>query len=204
MTILGIKFELKPISIIILSTLLFTYDHYHPITTSKAADRLILYFLIPLAFILLILRQNPADYGLQLGNWRKGIKWSLLCMALTAPILWYLGHTPDFRHYYGGGRVDAVGLTLETIGQLLGWEFILRGFLLFGLAGIAGPHAIFIQAVPFALLHLGKPEAETWTTVFGGAVLGLVAWDSRSFLYPFLIHCFLYVSTILIASGALG
>jgi len=85
------------------------------------------------------------------------------------------------------------------------WEFIWRGFLLFGLASFLGPGpAIWLQAVPFAFMHLGKPELETLTTIFGGAAFGFVAWRSRSFLYPFLIHWFMVVFTLLLASGRIA
>src|SRR6185436_10912903 len=165
MRLFGIKFDPKPVTIIILTTLLLTFDHYRMITPIKALDRLILYFVIPLAVILLAFRQSPAEYGLRLGNWRAGLKWTLIGIGLVAIPIWYLGHTKAFQDYYGGQNIQPLPLLGETIGQLLGWEFMFRGFLLFGLANVAGPYAIFLQAVPFALAHLGKPEAETWTTI---------------------------------------
>ncbi|MCA9968127.1 MAG: CPBP family intramembrane metalloprotease, partial [Anaerolineales bacterium] len=89
--------------------------------------------------------------------------------------------------------------------DLLGWEFVWRGFMLFGMARVFGPGpAIFLQAVPFAYMHLGKPEIETFSTIFGGAAFGFVAWQSGSFVYPWLIHWFIASFTMLIASGRLG
>jgi membrane protease YdiL (CAAX protease family) len=63
-----------------------------------------------------------------------------------------------------------------------------------------GP-AILLQAVPFAYLHIGKPALEAFSTPFGGAAFGFVAWRSRSFLYAFLIHWFMIVFLELAASG---
>ena len=40
--------------------------------------------------------------------------------------------------------------------------------------------------------------------IFGGSAFGYVAWRTRSFLYPFLIHRFLATFTVLVASGAAG
>jgi membrane protease YdiL (CAAX protease family) len=57
--------------------------------------------------------------------------------------------------------------------------------------------------VPFALAHLGKPEVETLSTIFGGFLFGLVAWRSKSFLYAFLIHWFVATFTIYVAGSAL-
>jgi membrane protease YdiL (CAAX protease family) len=76
--------------------------------------------------------------------------------------------------------------------------------MLFGYERKFGAHALWLQAVPFALVHIGKPEVETLSTIFGGLAFGWVAWRTRSFLYPFLIHWFVASFTILAASGALG
>jgi len=88
--------------------------------------------------------------------------------------------------------------------DLIGWEFIFRGWLLFGYAKKYGHDALWLQSVPFALAHIGKPEVETLSTIFGGFLFGLVAWRSKSFLYAFLIHYFVFFFTVLVAGGALG
>ena len=40
---------------------------------------------------------------------------------------------------------------------MLAWEFLFRGYMLFGLEKSTGKSAIFVQAIPFVLLHLEKP-----------------------------------------------
>src|SRR3972149_3352041 len=67
--------------------------------------------------------------------------------------------------------------------DLIGWEFFFRGFLLFGLMRLMGPTAVVAQAVPFALAHLGKPEAETLSPIFGGTLFAWVAWRRFSFCH---------------------
>jgi hypothetical protein len=52
-------------------------------------------------------------------------------------------------------------------------------------------------------MHLGKPEVETLSTIFGGAAFGFIAWQSESFLYPWLIHWYIATITMLIATGRL-
>jgi membrane protease YdiL (CAAX protease family) len=64
-----------------------------------------------------------------------------------------------------------------------------------------GAPAVVLQAVPFAMAHLGKPELETMTTVLGGMGFGWIAWRTDSFLYPFLIHWGLNVFVRLVASS---
>jgi hypothetical protein len=53
-------------------------------------------------------------------------------------------------------------------------------------------------------MHLGKPELETLTTLFGGMGFAFIAWRTESFVYPFLIHWFIASFTHLVASGRIG
>ncbi len=207
MTIGGVEFDLKLTLIIILSVVLPMIDYYqHRITGTKAYDRLILYFIIPMAIIILLFRDRPASYGLTVGDWRTGLKWTLIGCAGMAVILYFLARTPAMQRFYDAKAPEnTLYLIYITAADLFGWEFMWRGFVLFGLAAVIGPGpAIWLQAVPFAFMHLGKPEVETFSTIFGGAALGFVAWQSGSFLYPFLIHWFIASFTMLVASGRIG
>ena len=87
---------------------------------------------------------------------------------------------------------------------MFGWEFFFRGFLLSAYARRFGANALWLQAVPFALAHIGKPEIETLSTIFGGFALGWIGYRARSFVYPFLLHWFIATFTILVAAGTLG
>jgi membrane protease YdiL (CAAX protease family) len=207
MTIAGIDFDLKLTLIIIMGTLLPMVDYYnYRITGTKAYDRMILYFIIPMAVILLLFRDRPAEYGFQLGNWRVGLMWTIIGCVSMAVILWFIVRTPSMQRFYAAKAPDnPLYLIYITAVDLFGWEFMWRGFMLFGLAAVLGPGpAIWLQAVPFAFMHLNKPELEALTTLFGGAAFGFIAWQSGSFLYPFLIHWFIAAFTMLIASGKIG
>ncbi len=71
-----------------------------------------------------------------------------------------------------------------------------RGWILFAYLQRYGDDALWLQAVPFALAHLAKPQVETLTTIFGGFLFGWVAWRTRSFLYPFLIHWYIFTLVV--------
>ena len=207
MTIGGIEFDLKLTLIIIMGTVIPMIDYYnHRITGTKAYDRVILYFIIPMAVILLLFREKPAIYGFQLGNWRTGLMWTAIGCAVMAIILLFVTRLPSMQSFYSAKAPDdPLYLVYITFVDLFGWEFMWRGFMLFGLAAVIGPGpAIWLQAVPFAFMHLNKPEFEALTTLFGGAAFGFVAWQSGSFIYPLLIHWFIASFTMLIASGKIG
>ncbi len=204
MTIGGVEFDLRLTFLILFSTVVPMLDYYgHQLTSVKAYDRLILYFILPLLIIMLLFRESPADYGLRLGNWRVGLMWTAIGCAVMAAVLYVLARTPAMQSFYATRAPEGVLNLIYLAGvDLLGWEFMWRGLLLFAFAQYFGPGpAILLQAVPFAFMHLGKPEVETLSTIFGGAAFGFIAWQSGSFLYPFLIHWFITSLTMLIATG---
>ncbi len=202
--------------LVVVSTLLLMLDFYHPQLapwtkwfsgwehtglSTKVIDRTLLYFVVPLLIILFVFRQKPAEFGLTFGDWKAGIVITLGGIILIAPILWLVSRGGTMQAYY---KPLVTGLPWSTLLDLFGWEFLFRGWLLFGLARKFGPEAIWIQAVPFALAHLGKPEIETLSTIFGGFAFGWVAWRTKSFVYPLLIHWFVSTFTIIVAAGLLG
>lgn len=194
-----LNFDWKIVTITIIGTLLLVVDRYHKIFEFKYWDRVLLYLVIPMLIILLIFRENPREYGFQLGDWKLGLAYTLIGIALMAPVIYYLGHDNEaMRKYY---EKYVTGLPWTTFLDLVGWEFFFRGWILFAYSRKFGHEALWLQAVPFALAHLGKPEVETLSTIFGGFAFGWVAWRTRSFIYPFLIHWFIGTFIILVAAG---
>lgn len=203
-TLGGVEFDLQIIIVIIIGTVIPMLDWYgHNLTSTKAYDRIIWYFVIPLLTIVLLFREPVADFGFQIGNWRVGLIWTAVICVLMAVILTFVARTAGMQAYYQARAPESTLRLIYITGvDLFGWEFLWRGFMLFAFARAFGPGAaIWLQAVPFALLHLGKPELETLTTLFGGVGFGFIAWQSQSFVYPFLIHWFIASFTMLIASG---
>ena len=217
--LLGEKLALdwKIAVLVAVSTLLLVVDAYHvqlapwekwfPGWTAKGLalkifDRTILYFIIPMLIILLVFRQKPAEFGFTLGDWKAGVILTLGGIILIAPLLWLVGRGNQAMHDYYKPMVS--GLPWNTLLDLISWEFFFRGWLLFGFARKFGPEAIWLQAVPFALAHIGKPELETLSTIFGGFAFGWVAWRTKSYVYPLLIHWFVGSFTIIVAAGYLG
>ncbi|HFC12412.1 MAG TPA: CPBP family intramembrane metalloprotease [Anaerolineae bacterium] len=205
-TIGSVTFNVKLTLMVILTTVVPMLDAYdHTFFGIKAYDRVVFYLLIPMLVILLIFRQPPRDFGFQLGNWREGLRWVIAIWLIMGIFLYFFARTSGMQTYYATrSPLQPAIIIWRTCIELFSWEFIWRGFLLFGLARYvgAGP-AIFLQAVPFAYMHLGKPEIEALSTIFGGAGFGFFAWRTKSFIYPWLIHWFMAAFTALIAIGAI-
>lgn len=197
-----LNIDRKVAVITIASTLLLLVFSYHNITPSTEINQTVLFFVIPLLFIVLVFRESPRDYGLALGDWRAGLVITLGGIVLMTPVIWSLAKLdPTSQSYYQGMTAS---LPWNTFFQIFGWEFLFRGWITFGYARKFGADALWIQAVPFALMHIGKPEIETLSTVFGGFAFGWIAYRTRSFLYPFLIHWYIFTLIVLVASGTLG
>jgi membrane protease YdiL (CAAX protease family) len=212
-----LRLDWKIAVLTIVSTLVLMIDYYHypllPWNTwlpgwdasglsMKVLDRTLLYFIIPMLIVLLIFRQKPKEFGFTFGDWKAGVVITLGAIILIAPLLWWVGRgDPAMQNYY---KPMVAGLPWTTLLDLFGWEFIFRGWLLFGFARKFGPEALWLQSVPFALAHIGKPELETLSTIFGGFAFGWVAWRTKSFVYPLIIHWFVASFTIIVAAGLLG
>jgi membrane protease YdiL (CAAX protease family) len=197
-----LSFNWKVVTVTIVSTILLMVDHYHRLTAYKYLDRVILYLLIPLFIILILFREDPRLYGFSFGDWKAGVALTLIGIFVMAPVIYLLGRgDPSMKSYYEG---FVPGLPWTTFLDLIGWEFFFRGWILFGYARRFGHDALWLQAVPFALAHIGKPELETFSTIFGGFAFGWVAWRTKSFVWPFLIHWFISTLIILVAAGNIG
>lgn len=197
---LNIDWKISLITIV--STLLITVDYYYTPTGKNYFDSILFYIFIPFLITVIIFREKPADYGFSLGDWKTGLLLTFLGLLFMAPIIWYLGTQEGGMQGYYNYPQD--GIVWKKALELFGWEYIFRGWILFGYARKFGSDALWIQAVPFAIAHLGKPDVETLSTIFGGFAFGWVAWRTGSFLYSFLIHWFIAALIVIVSSGSFG
>jgi membrane protease YdiL (CAAX protease family) len=196
-----LNFDWKIVTVTILSTSLLIIDRYHQFTTQKYFDRTILYLIIPLIVIVFVYRESPRDYGFTFGDWRLGLIYTILGILFMAPIIYFLGHgNASMKTYYEN---LLPGLPWTSFLDLIGWEFLFRGWILFAYVRKFGPEALWLQAVPFAIAHISKPEIETLSTIFGGFLFGWIAYRTRSFVWPFLIHWFIGTFVIIVAAGVI-
>ncbi len=183
----------REVIIVSTATLFLILAEHHPIH-SRWADSLIFYAALPFLTIIFFLRKNPLDFGLRIGDfkiWRLHV--AIACL-ISIPILFITSHYGSFEDYYTINDFDLPTYILEMMAYQAGWEFIFRGFLLFGLKEKFKEGSILIQMIPFLLLHLGKPELEVISTIPMGIYFGYVAYRGNSFWPAFLIHLFINVT----------
>ncbi|MCJ7522392.1 MAG: CPBP family intramembrane metalloprotease [Dehalococcoidia bacterium] len=180
--------------IVICSAVLFlALAHYHSFGEQWSVA-LLFFAALPILIVLLLLRRNPLDFGFHLGNWRLWGVYVVITCIVALPILAAFSRIDSLHTYYLLGDFNIGSYFLKSVVYLTAWEFLFRGYLLFGLKRRLKAASIFLQMVPFVLLHLGKPEIETLSTIPMGIYLGYVAYRGNSFWPAVIIHIFINVS----------
>ena len=151
-------------------------------------------FVLPVLGLFLFFPGSARDHGLGLGNWRLATGLAALYLPLVAAGTWVLSDGAAFQeqypHYPSATRNWAFFLIYEALFLFywVGWEYLWRGFLIFGTRHTLGLYAIFVQALPFAALHVSKPWPEALLSIAGGLALGALVWRCRSFWIAVPIH----------------
>lgn len=151
-------------------------------------------FLIPVACLLVLFKRRAADVGLGVGDWRFALGVAAAYLPLVVVGTWVLSDGAAFQAQYPHFRPAAFDWSTFAIYEGLfllywiGWEYLWRGFVLFGTMHTLGYYAIFVQALPFAILHLDKPLPEAVLSLVGGVALGALVWRCRSFWIAVPIH----------------
>jgi len=149
---------------------------------------------VPVVALRLLFAQTPSEMGLGVGNWRLAVGLAALYLPLVAVGTWVLSDGGAFQqqypHYRPATRQWSVFLIYEALFLFywVGWEYLWRGFVIFGTAHTLGLYAIFVQALPFAALHVSKPWPEAVLSIVGGIALGALVWRCRAFWIAVPIH----------------
>ena len=151
-------------------------------------------FVLPVAALVLMFDRRPSAVGLGAGDWRLALTLAALYIPIVIVGTWFLSASPEFQTQYPHYEPAAYDWTVFLIYEAfflfywIGWEYLWRGFLLFGTAPTFGIYAIVVQTVPFAVLHFDKPLPEAFLSIVGGLALGALVWRCRSFWIAIPIH----------------
>jgi hypothetical protein len=78
-------------------------------------------------------------------------------------------------------------------------EYLFRGFMVIGLMATLGRGAVLTMAVTYCFLHFGKPPAEAISSIFGGYLLGVIAYETKSIWGGITLHMGIALSMELVA-----
>lgn len=156
---------------------------------------LVLFGVIPVALARPVFDRSPWELGLGLGDSWLWLK--LLALGVPVGILaGYIAHrSPGIEAVYPlGGRLvaDPTAFAVHAGGYLLyylGFEYLFRGFLLFGTKDEIGPAAAnLLQACLATAFHFGKPGLEMAAVFPASLVFGWLALATESIWCPLGIH----------------
>lgn len=172
-------------------------------------------FILLWLYIRFVFKEKLADYGVRKGDYKTGLKFSVLFILIMIPFIWVVTSNGEFILNYPmllRARDSWMIFIIFETGLLLyifAWEFIWRGFMLFGLKNKFGYYAVLIQTIPFVILHDGKPPIETFGAIIGGLALGTLAYRTKSIYYCIITHAGVmfsidFISTLRYRTGEFG
>lgn len=168
---------------------LFMILHAHHQIENFWISSLVYFGVLPILTILIFLRKNPLDFGLRIGDYKVWIPYVVIFLIIAVPVLYFTSDMSSVQGYYRTHRgFDFLTYALQMGVYMLGWEFLFRGFMLFGLKDKFKEGSIIVQMIPFVLLHIGKPEIETISTIFTGLLWGYIAYHGKSFWPAYIMH----------------
>lgn len=134
------------------------------------------------------------DMGLRTRGFLKHAWIYGLCLAVVVPLALIVSHQPDFGTYYpfykqsSRSWYDFLSWEAMYFAQFFGLEMFFRGFWLGALRRSFGSGAIFAMAVPYCMIHYGKPFLEANGAIVAGIFLGSISMKTKSIYQGFLVH----------------
>lgn len=143
-------------------------------------------------------RKNQPIYGFH----SKGVvlKPYFILLLLMGPLVVWASTQGDFLLIYPRAfhlGISQAGTTNQLLTLLyevcysidfITTEFFFRGFLILAFARFAGPKAILPMCVFYLTIHFEKPLGETISSFFGGWILGILAYETRSIYGGIIVH----------------
>ncbi len=124
-----------------------------------------------------------------------------LMLMLMLPLIVAASFLPDFQnqypryestkahlHYGVAEWVTAFVFELFYGLNFLSIEFFYRGFLVIGMMTALGRGSVLCMASLYCFLHFGKPMGEAISSIFGGFILGTIAYQTRSIWGGVIVH----------------
>ncbi|MCP4580540.1 MAG: CPBP family intramembrane metalloprotease [candidate division Zixibacteria bacterium] len=155
----------------------------------------ILLGLIPALIWFLGFKQKLSGLGLGIGNLKRSLVFTAIGLPVMAILAYFSSNDPAFQMEYPlfRGLIIDQGNIISYILMYglyyVGWEVFFRGFMLFGLKDKFGDtYSILIQTIPSCLVHIGKPDAEIFSSIIAGIAFGWIVLRCRSIWPIFICH----------------
>jgi hypothetical protein len=176
------------------------FDPYLASCANQFTQAFLLFFVVIIYWIFSGDRKQNALYGFKL----KGIdiKPYFILLLIVLPLIVFASTQPDFLGRYPtfgafvhkgtgtSGILAKMGIYEFLYGtDYVATELFFRGFMIYVLAKFMGKGAIIPMATMYVFIHFGKPAGETISSFFGGMVLGIISYETKSIIGGIIIHC---------------
>lgn len=173
--------------------------HYFTAKVVKNLINILTMILPMIIFYRLYDRHVGSFYGLTLRGFNyKPYLFMLLIMIPVVAAASFTENFNDFYPIYKKNSAHAYFQIAEWIPALVyelayGWNFLtvelaFRGFMVLSLASIMGRNVVVPMVVTYCFYHFGKPGGEAISSILGGYILGVIAYESRSVFGGIIIH----------------
>ncbi len=158
-------------------------------------SRIIGYVFVPLiVWKVLFPKDSILDMGLRVKGLLSHAWIYAVCLVAVFFAMFFVAQQPEFLNYYPFYKLssrsifDLIVWEALYFAQFFALEFFFRGWLLAALRKPFGSSAIFVMAVPYCMIHYGKPYLEAHGAILAGIALGSLAMKTRSIYSGFLLH----------------
>ena len=168
----GLVLPTRETMVVVVASLVLLFEYYTVVPfgdalLNQALERAVLYGVVPL-IVLLLLREDPMDYGLRIGAWRIGLVAAVLAALVVTPVIVMASGWTDVHAYYHQDRLDIGRVVVASTLELSAAEFIYRGFLMMALIRWCGPIGVAGDVVvdldPFSADITGTKATHCVTT----------------------------------------
>ncbi len=134
-------------------------------------------------------KKKQPFYGIK----TRGIDWRPygLMLLIMLPLVAAASTQPDFQAMYPKLQsIEGNKLLFELSygSDFITIELFFRGFLVLAFLKWAGKDAILPMACFYCTIHFGKPLGECISSYFGGMILGVIVYNTRSILGGLMVH----------------
>jgi hypothetical protein len=181
----------------------FSFEKYPYFFRKVLTDAVQLIFVLTAITLVWLFDRKSSDspYGFTLKNF--DLKPYFIILAIMLPFVIGFGLTDHFtgyyprglknHSYYFNGELNVSGWYYVLYELIYGLDFIsieyfFRGFLVIAFIRFVGPGSIMPMATFYVFIHFGKPMVETISSFFGGTLLGIITYYSRSIWGGIVVH----------------
>jgi hypothetical protein len=146
----------------------------------------------------LMFNRREQFYGIETKNFQSRPYW--LMLLIMVPLIAAAATQPDFLFVYpkfqkvyflsqpqsNGWHQLLYELSYGT--DFLSIELFFRGFLVLAFSRWAGKDVILPMALFYCTIHFGKPIGECISSFFGGLILGVITYHTRSIWGGLMVH----------------